>query len=63
MKITKKYVKADATSTAIAKKIDELGTIFYKLTLDMVLDYFSGTKENCWIWKSFDELGWDCLDL
>lgn len=63
MKITKKYVKADATSTAIAKKIDELGTIFYKLTLDMVLDYFSGSKENCWIWKSFDELGWDCLDL
>ena len=55
MKITKnKYVKADATSTAIAKKIDELGTIFYNLTLDMVLDYFSGSKENCWIWKSFD---------
>lgn len=64
MKITKnKYIKSDATSTSIAKKIDELGTIFYKFTLDEVLDYFSGSKQNCWIWKSFEELGWECIDL
>ena len=39
------------------------GTTYYAVPLDMVLDYFSNKKENAWIWKSFDELGWDAIDF
>ena len=63
MKIKKNYIKADATSNAIAEKISTQGTIFYRISLDEVIDYYSDPKRNVWVWKSFVELGWNCINF
>lgn len=63
MKITKNYVKADSTDNAIATKISELGTIFYRISLDDVIKYFDSPKQNVWVWKSFVEEGWNCINF
>lgn len=39
------------------------GTTFYQVSLDDVLEHFSKPSENVWMYKSFLELGWKCLDF
>jgi hypothetical protein len=39
------------------------GTTFYKITLDQVLDYLKNNDANIWMIKSFEERGFDCLDM
>lgn len=62
MKI-RKYIKADSTDTQIATKISENGTIFYRIPLQDVIKYYDNPKRNIWVWKSFVEEGWNCINF
>lgn len=53
----KLYIRSDVQPAMTS------GTTFYRVSLDDVIKHFSAEKENAFILKSFEELGWKALNF
>ena len=47
----------------LANSNQKAGTVFYEITLDQIIRYYSESTKNCWVRQAFIERGWDAIDF